>query len=135
MSALPPDFRSRDFLLKHVQHTMDFYHPRAVDPLGGFYHYYKDDGTVYDTVTRHLAPARAGVMVIDRKQLRELEVGHEPTVAPCLARERLGDRPDAVDGATRHRRGSPAGRGDPPVAVVARRLPGRPRRGRAGVPR
>jgi mannose/cellobiose epimerase-like protein (N-acyl-D-glucosamine 2-epimerase family) len=54
MSALPPDFRSRDFLLKHVQQTMDFYHPRAVDPLGGFYHYYKDDGTVYDAVTRHL---------------------------------------------------------------------------------
>ena len=54
MAALPPDFRSRDFLLKHVQHTMDFYHPRAVDPLGGFYHYYKDDGTVYDAVTRHL---------------------------------------------------------------------------------
>jgi mannose/cellobiose epimerase-like protein (N-acyl-D-glucosamine 2-epimerase family) len=54
MSALPPDFRSRDFLLKHVQQTMDFYHPRAVDPSGGFYHYYKDDGTVYDTVTRHL---------------------------------------------------------------------------------
>ena len=54
MSAFPPDFRSRDFLLKHVQHTMDFYHPRAIDPLGGFYHYYKDDGTVYDTVTRHL---------------------------------------------------------------------------------
>jgi mannose/cellobiose epimerase-like protein (N-acyl-D-glucosamine 2-epimerase family) len=25
-----------------------------VDPSGGFYHFYKDDGTVYDTRTRHL---------------------------------------------------------------------------------
>jgi mannose/cellobiose epimerase-like protein (N-acyl-D-glucosamine 2-epimerase family) len=64
MPALPPDFRSRDFLLKHVQHTMDFYHPRAIDPLGGFYHYYKDDGTVYDTVTRHLVSSTRFVLTI-----------------------------------------------------------------------
>ena len=33
---------------------MAFYHPRAIDPHGGFYHFFKDDGTVYDTRTRHL---------------------------------------------------------------------------------
>ena len=54
MSATKPDFRSRDFLLGHIQHTMKFYHPRAVDPRGGFYHFFKEDGTVYDAVTRHL---------------------------------------------------------------------------------
>lgn len=54
MSINTPDFRSRDFLLAHVQQTMGFYHPRAVDPGGGFYHYFKDDGTVYDPITRHL---------------------------------------------------------------------------------
>jgi mannose/cellobiose epimerase-like protein (N-acyl-D-glucosamine 2-epimerase family) len=54
MSISTPDFRSRDFLLTHVQQTMGFYHPRAVDPEGGFYHYFKDDGTVFDAVTRHL---------------------------------------------------------------------------------
>jgi mannose/cellobiose epimerase-like protein (N-acyl-D-glucosamine 2-epimerase family) len=54
MSAITPDFRSRDFLLGHVQHTMDFYHPRAVDARGGFYHFFKNDGTIYDAVTRHL---------------------------------------------------------------------------------
>jgi mannose/cellobiose epimerase-like protein (N-acyl-D-glucosamine 2-epimerase family) len=54
MSITTPDFRSRDFLLAHVQQTMAFYHPRAVDPGGGFYHYFKDDGTIYDAVTRHL---------------------------------------------------------------------------------
>ncbi len=54
MPTAQPDFRSRDFLLDHIQRTMRFYHPRAVDPRGGFYHFFKDDGTVYDAVTRHL---------------------------------------------------------------------------------
>jgi mannose/cellobiose epimerase-like protein (N-acyl-D-glucosamine 2-epimerase family) len=49
-----PDFRSRRFLLDHIERTMAFYHPRAIDPHGGFYHFFKDDGTVYDTRTRHL---------------------------------------------------------------------------------
>lgn len=54
MSAISADFRSRDFLLGHARQTMSFYHPRAIDPRGGFYHFFKDDGTIYDTVTRHL---------------------------------------------------------------------------------
>ena len=54
MSATSPDFRSRDFLLDHARQTMAFYHPRAIDPRGGFYHFFKDDGTIYDAVTRHL---------------------------------------------------------------------------------
>ncbi len=49
-----PDFRSRSFLLDHIAQTMAFYHPRAIDPSGGFYHFFKDDGTVYDARTRHL---------------------------------------------------------------------------------
>ncbi len=48
------DFRSRDFLLDHIRHTMAFYHPRAIDPAGGFYHFYRDDGSVYDREQRHL---------------------------------------------------------------------------------
>jgi mannose/cellobiose epimerase-like protein (N-acyl-D-glucosamine 2-epimerase family) len=48
------DFRSPSFLLDHIRHTMAFYHPRAIDPAGGFYHFFKDDGTVYDARTRHL---------------------------------------------------------------------------------
>jgi mannose/cellobiose epimerase-like protein (N-acyl-D-glucosamine 2-epimerase family) len=48
------DFRSPAFLTAHVAHTMRFYTPRAVDPSGGFYHFFKDDGTVYDRSTRHL---------------------------------------------------------------------------------
>src|SRR5579859_2302291 len=49
-----PDFRSRAFLLDHIRHTMAFYHPRAIDPRGGFFHFFRDDGSIYDTNTRHL---------------------------------------------------------------------------------
>ncbi|WP_426169617.1 AGE family epimerase/isomerase [Pseudoduganella sp. R-34] len=49
-----PNFRNPDVLLDHARHTMRFYHPRALDPAGGLYHYFKDDGTVYDAAHRHL---------------------------------------------------------------------------------
>jgi len=49
-----PNFRSREFLLAHIRQTMAFYHPRCIDPTGGFFHYFKDDGTVYDRSHRHL---------------------------------------------------------------------------------
>ena len=50
----PPDFRSPQFLREHILHTMAFYDGRCVDPSGGFFHFFKDDGTVYDRTTRHL---------------------------------------------------------------------------------
>jgi len=49
-----PDFRSEAFLREHIATTMAFYHPHAIDPVGGFFHYYKDDGTIYDRSHRHL---------------------------------------------------------------------------------
>lgn len=49
-----PNFRSRATLLSHIADTMRFYHPRCIDPAGGFYHFFLDDGTVYDRETRHL---------------------------------------------------------------------------------
>ncbi|MEO8006229.1 MAG: AGE family epimerase/isomerase [Betaproteobacteria bacterium] len=33
---------------------MAFYHPRAIDSAGGFFHFFRDDGSVYDAQTRHL---------------------------------------------------------------------------------
>lgn len=51
---MTPDFRSRDMLLAHIDHTMRFYHPRCIDATGGFFHFFMDDGTVYDASTRHL---------------------------------------------------------------------------------
>jgi len=52
--AALPEFRSERFLRAHIAATMAFYHPRAIDPRGGFFHYFRDDGTVYDTRHRHL---------------------------------------------------------------------------------
>jgi len=49
-----PAFRSPEFLRGHIRHTMAFYHPRCIDPAGGFFHYFKDDGSVYDRRRRHL---------------------------------------------------------------------------------
>lgn len=49
-----PNFRSASTLIEHIQTTMDFYHPRCIDPSGGFYHFFKDDGSVYDPSQRHL---------------------------------------------------------------------------------
>jgi mannose/cellobiose epimerase-like protein (N-acyl-D-glucosamine 2-epimerase family) len=49
-----PQFRSREMLVSHIAHTMAFYHPRCIDASGGFYHFFLDDGTVYDSSTRHL---------------------------------------------------------------------------------
>ena len=33
---------------------MNFYEPRCVDHSGGFYHFFKDNGDIYDRHTRHL---------------------------------------------------------------------------------
>lgn len=49
-----PDFRSPRFLREHVLDTMAFYEGRCLDPSGGFFHFFLDDGTVYDRTTRHL---------------------------------------------------------------------------------
>jgi mannose/cellobiose epimerase-like protein (N-acyl-D-glucosamine 2-epimerase family) len=49
-----PQFRDPEFLLAHIRHTLSFYDGRCLDPSGGFFHFYKDDGTVYDRRTRHL---------------------------------------------------------------------------------
>jgi mannose/cellobiose epimerase-like protein (N-acyl-D-glucosamine 2-epimerase family) len=55
LSATPlPDFTAPATLRAHIADTMAFYHPRAIDPTGGFFHYFRDDGSVYDASHRHL---------------------------------------------------------------------------------
>ncbi|RZL28911.1 MAG: AGE family epimerase/isomerase, partial [Rubrivivax sp.] len=49
-----PDMRRPEALWAHMRHTLAFYAPRARDPSGGCFHFFKDDGTVYDRRTRHL---------------------------------------------------------------------------------
>jgi len=52
-----PTFHSQAFLNQHVQDTLNFYEPQTYDPQGGFFHYYKDDGHVYERSHRHLVSA------------------------------------------------------------------------------
>jgi mannose/cellobiose epimerase-like protein (N-acyl-D-glucosamine 2-epimerase family) len=49
-----PDFHSPEFLRDHIRQTMAFYHPRCIDPDGGFFQYFRDDGDIYDRAHRHL---------------------------------------------------------------------------------
>ncbi len=58
-----PDFRSPAFLREHLLHTLAFYDGRCIDPSGGMYQHYKDDGTVYDSATRHLVSSARFVIV------------------------------------------------------------------------
>ena len=52
-----PDFRLAPFLKQHALWTMAFYEAQSVDPSGGMYHFYLDDGRVYNAGTRHLVSA------------------------------------------------------------------------------
>jgi mannose/cellobiose epimerase-like protein (N-acyl-D-glucosamine 2-epimerase family) len=58
-----PDFHRREAILQHVRQTLAFYHPRAVDPSGGFFHFLKDDGAVFNARTRHLVSSARHVFV------------------------------------------------------------------------
>lgn len=53
-TSTAPNFRGKEFLLAHIRQTMAFYHPHCIDASGGFFHYFKDDGTIYDRSHRHL---------------------------------------------------------------------------------
>ncbi len=49
-----PDFTSPEFLNDHISKTLAFYEDVVVDPEGGFFHCFRDDGSIYDRQTRHL---------------------------------------------------------------------------------
>ncbi|WP_148864251.1 AGE family epimerase/isomerase [Marinobacter fonticola] len=49
-----PDFQSPAFLTRHIQDTLAFYEGRCKDPEGGFFQYFRDDGSVYNAHHRHL---------------------------------------------------------------------------------
>ena len=48
------DFGDREFLLGHVKSILAFYAPNIVDPAGGFFQNFKDDGSVFNPGERHL---------------------------------------------------------------------------------
>jgi len=58
-----PDFRSPAFLRAHALDILGFYDGRCVDPSGGFYQVWRDDGTVLDAATRHLVSSTRFVFI------------------------------------------------------------------------
>ena len=50
----PVDYRSRDFLIRQIRDTLAFYDPRALDPRGGFFHCFMNNGEVFDPGLRTL---------------------------------------------------------------------------------
>ena len=77
LPATPPaDFADPAFLCAHVADTMAFYHPRAIDPAGGFFHYFRDDGRVYDASRRHLV---SSTRFVYDYAMAALECGDEAT--------------------------------------------------------
>lgn len=51
---MDPDFRAPAFLVDHIRSILAFYDPRVVDPRGGFFQCFLDDGTIFDASTRTL---------------------------------------------------------------------------------
>ena len=108
------DFRSPALLLGHVRKTMAFYDGRCLDPSGGFFHFFKDDGTVYDRRTRHLVSstrfvfnhamahrwlARPGDQDAVRHGLRFLEQAHrQPQGGYAWQLDWDGQRASVTDG-------------------------------------
>ncbi|MDR3495010.1 MAG: AGE family epimerase/isomerase [Ancalomicrobiaceae bacterium] len=54
IGAMRVNFRDPSFLVDHIRSILAFYDGRVVDPAGGFFHCYDNDGTVYDRSTRTL---------------------------------------------------------------------------------
>ena len=50
-----PIFNDRRFLIDHIESVMKFYHPHCINNnTGGFFQYFRDDGSIYDFDSKHL---------------------------------------------------------------------------------
>ena len=52
--AYPINFRSRDFLLRHIKDTLSFYDQHALDKNGGFFHCLMNNGDIFNRQLRTL---------------------------------------------------------------------------------
>jgi len=82
-----PDFRDPACLEEHILQIMAFYDPVCVDPTGGFFQNFLDDGTVFDASLRHLVSSTRFV-VIHAWAARHFP--DHPTAATWLERTRHG---------------------------------------------
>lgn len=93
-----PAFRNRDFLIGHIRETLAFYTPRAFDPRGGLYHFFRDDGTVYDADTRHLVSSTRFVFDFAMAWRQFGETRHRELVRHAVAFVRERHRNPATGG-------------------------------------
>ena len=50
-----PIFNDKGFLIDHIESVMKFYHPHCINNnTGGFFQYFRDDGSIYDFDSKHL---------------------------------------------------------------------------------
>lgn len=63
-------YRSREDLVAHIKTILEFYDSTIVDPSGGFFQNFKDDGSVFDGDDRHLVSSTR--MVINYCRAYEL---------------------------------------------------------------
>lgn len=54
MQGFEMKFDTAEFLQQHTESILAFYEPVVRDPKGGFFQNFRDDGSVYDPVNRHL---------------------------------------------------------------------------------
>ena len=48
-------YRDPDFLREHIRSIISFYHPACIDSeYGGYINQMRDDGSVFDRMTKHL---------------------------------------------------------------------------------
>ena len=98
MTPPRPDFRSPRFLREHALWIMSFYDSPSVDASGGMYHFYLDDGTVYDRTTRHLVSATRFVVTCATAYELSGEVEYKSRAAHALRFLDAAFRDHAGDG-------------------------------------
>lgn len=54
MSAHVLSLRTREGLRRHLARIIGFYHPRCLDPTGGYFGFFGEDGAVHDGRSQHL---------------------------------------------------------------------------------
>lgn len=64
------NYKSSEFLLSHIQSILAFYEPNVDDKTGGFFQNFHDDGSVFDSQTRHLVSSTRFVFNYARAYLQ-----------------------------------------------------------------
>ena len=80
-----PDFESPGFLRAHIDSILAFYAPHVLDPEGGFFHHFLDDGTIYDRQTRHLVSSTRFVFNYSNAFLQSKDLVYRDWVAHGMA--------------------------------------------------